>query len=319
MKQAIYKEDVLPNAMIRDVLIVNPQSAKSQEVLQSLDDRFDPMPDYMMAEIMQGRDYLGAKEILESRFGYWQQVRARAKNQLIRKFLSDTTILNPYDSLIALYEDETDLQSKYRLAFCYFNNEQAEQALNVLNEIPATYELNTHQTAIHQDFEDYFNVIKMIHDSTWSARQLDSLSVNTMHSIINDGYPLIGGYARGLLVKGNFINYTEQVYFPPNTKSLPEYHFTTHEVINEKEEHLILFPNPASDYVIVYFSTIELKNTGKLLLHDISGKFLEIMTLHNYQNQLVLNLSDVPNGIYIISLYVDDELVESKKLTKATR
>ncbi|MCX6234499.1 MAG: T9SS type A sorting domain-containing protein [Bacteroidetes bacterium] len=316
MKQAIYKEDVLPNAMIRDVFTANPQSAKSQEVLNSLDNRFDPMPDYMMTEIMQGRDYLGAKEVLESRLGYWQQLRARAKNHLIRKFLSDTTILHPYDSLIALYEDEADLQSKYRLAFCYFNNEQAEQALNVLNEIPATYELNTYQTAIHQDFEDYFNVIKMIHDSTWSVQQLDSLSVNTLHEIMNNGYPLINGYARGLLVKGNFINYTEKVYFPPNIKSYPEYHFTPHEVIVEKEDHLKLFPNPAWDYVIVYYNTSEYEINGKLLMFDINGKMIKTMILPDYLNQLTVSLKNLPNGIYMISLYEKDNLIESKKITK---
>ncbi|MCX6233130.1 MAG: T9SS type A sorting domain-containing protein [Bacteroidetes bacterium] len=316
MKQAIYKEDVLPITMIRDVFTANPQSAKSQEVLKSLDNRFDPMPDYMMTEIMQGRDYLGAKEVLESRLGYWQQLRARAKNQLIRKFLSDTTLLDPYDSLIALYEDETDLQSKYRLAFCYFNNEQAEQALNVLDEIPATYELNTYQTAIHQDFADYFNVLKRMNDSTWSIRQLDSLSINTLQEIMNHAYPLISGYARGLLVKGRFINYIEQVYFPPNTKSYPEYHFTPHEVNVEKEDHLKLFPNPAWDYVIVYFNTSEYEINGKLLMFDVNGKLIKTMILSDNFNQLTVSLKNLPNGIYMISLFVRDNLIESKKITK---
>jgi hypothetical protein len=49
LKQAIYKEEVLPNAMIRDIMEANPQSAKKDDLLEALDERFDPMPDYMMA------------------------------------------------------------------------------------------------------------------------------------------------------------------------------------------------------------------------------------------------------------------------------
>ncbi|MCX6233189.1 MAG: T9SS type A sorting domain-containing protein [Bacteroidetes bacterium] len=270
-----------------------------------------------MTEIMQGRNYLGAKEILESRLGYWQQLRTRAKNQLVRKFLSDTNILNPYDSLIALHENETDLPSKYRLAFCYFNNDQPEEALDLLDEIPSTYELSTYQNAVHQDYENYFSILKTMRDSAWSVEQLDSISVNTLHEIMNNGYPLIGGYARGLLVKGNFIDYTEQVYFPLNTKSYPEYHFTPHEVIVEKEDHLKLFPNPAWDYVIVYYNTSEYEINGKLLIYDVNGKLIKTMILSNYLNQLTVSLKNFPNGVYMISLFVGDNLIESEKIAKA--
>ncbi|MCX6233191.1 MAG: hypothetical protein NT175_00490 [Bacteroidetes bacterium] len=195
-------------------------------------------------------------------------IRARAKNQLIRKFLSDTTILNPYDSLIALYENETDLPSKYRLAFCYLNNDQAEEALNLIDEIPSTYEMNSYQTAVHQDYENYFSILKTIRDSAWSVGQLDSTSVNTLHEIMNNGYPLIGGYARGLLMKGHFINYTEKVYFPLDIKSYPEYHFTPNEVTDVKEDHLKIFPNPSWDYVIAYYNTTVYKMIGKMIIYD---------------------------------------------------
>jgi len=316
MKQAIYKEDVLPNAMIRDVLTANPQSAKSRGVLQSLDNRFDPMPDYMMAEIMQGRNYLGAKEMLESKLGYWQQIRTNAKNQLIRKFLSDTTIVNSYDSLIALYESETDLQSKYRLAFCYVNNDQMDEALGTLNDILSTFTLDEYQTAIHQDYENYFSILKMMHDSNRSAAQLDSSSVSTLHSIMDDEYPLISGYARGLLMKGHFINYIEKVYFPPYAKSYQAYHFTSPKPKATKKDHLRVFPNPSWDYVIVYYNTTDSKVNGKLVMNDMNGKLIKSIELPDQLNQTTISLSDLPNGIYMISLSTNDKLVESKKINK---
>jgi len=266
---------------------------------------------------MQGKNYLGAKEIFESRLGYWQQIRTNAKNQLIRKFISDTTILNPYDSLIVLYENETDLPSKYRLAFCYFNNNQTEEALSTLNDISSIFELNEYQTAIHQDYENYFGILKMMHDSSWSATQLDSLSVSTLHSIMDNEYPLISGYAKGLLMKGHFINYIEKVYFPSDTKSYQAYHFTSQKPEAAKKDHLRVFPNPSWDYVIVYYNTTDLKMSGKLIMNDMNGKLIKMIELPDQLNQTTICLSDLPNGIYMLSLFTNDKLIDSKKINKA--
>ncbi len=55
VESTIEKETVLPNAMVRDVMVANPHTAKSLVLLEKLDDRFDPMPDYMKAQILAGR------------------------------------------------------------------------------------------------------------------------------------------------------------------------------------------------------------------------------------------------------------------------
>jgi len=272
---------------------------------------------YIITDIMQGRTYLGAKEILESKLGYWQQIRAKAKNRLITEFLSDTTISNPYDSLIALYESETDLQSKYRLAFCYFNNDQVNEALGTLNDIPSTFTLDEYQTAIHQDYEDYLSILKMMHDSTWHAAQLDSSSVSTLHSIMDDEYPLISGFAKGLLMKGHFINYVEKVYFPSDAKSYQAYHFTSPKPEATKKDHLRVFPNPSWDYVIVYYNITDSKVNGKLVMNDMNGKLIKMIELPDQLNQMTISLSDLPNGIYMLSLFANNKLVESEKINKS--
>ena len=47
MQTAVANEYVLPNAMVRDILVANPHSATSDPVLDELDKRVDPMPDEM--------------------------------------------------------------------------------------------------------------------------------------------------------------------------------------------------------------------------------------------------------------------------------
>jgi len=48
---------------------------------------------------------------------------------------------------------------------------------------------------------------------------------------------------------------------------------------------------------------------------DINGKMVDSFMLKDKQNQIVLNLINTPNGIYIFNLYAGNELLETEKLT----
>jgi len=54
LKTAIQNENVLPNEMIRDILVANPQAPKSESVMDQLNNRYNPMPDSLLAEIQKG-------------------------------------------------------------------------------------------------------------------------------------------------------------------------------------------------------------------------------------------------------------------------
>lgn len=288
MKNAILKENVLPNAMIRDVLTANPHSAKSFDLIETIESRYDPMPDYMIAEIMQGKEQLGAKEAMESEISYWEQYRARAVRQLIREYLTDSTITNRNDSLIQLFENESDLESKYRLAFTYLEANQEEQALSALNSI------------LH-------------------ASQLDSATVQELITMMDENLPGVSACARGLLVKGRHIDFTETVSFPTEVKSFPAYYQDSMNPKFSENEKLHLFPNPAGDYVVAYFNTVDLGENGRIVIYDLQGKRVVYLPLQAEQNQQVIDLSVYPNGIYLINLYVNDKLMASEKLSKGLK
>ena len=320
MKNAILKEYVLPNAMIRDVLTANPQSVKSFDLIETLENRYDPMPDYMMAEIMQGMGQISALESLESKIGYWQQYRTSAINWIIRGYLTDSSLVGRQDSIIVLYQDESSLQSKYRLAFAYWENNQEEQALNTLSEISLDFELSSREQEIHQQYLDYFDILQTLKDSNLNVRLLDSTSVQNLINIMNAHLPLIGAYARSLLIKGRHINYTESVSFPLQIKSYPAYYYLNPAKINlPEQDKLVLFPNPCGDYVIVYYSTIEEDRTGIVRLCNIQSIVLKRIQLNSLRNQHLINLSEYPDGIYIIQLLLDDRSISSRLLIKGRK
>lgn len=320
MKQAIYKENVLPNAMIRDILTANPQSAKSGEIIDALDLRYDPLPEYMMADIMQGLHQIGDLESLESKIGYWQNYRTRAVNSLVREYLSDSTLSNAEDSLIGLYLYENTLQSKYRLAFSYWEDENEVQAQNTLSDITSEFALSSQELTVYQDYLDYFNILQLMKDSSLHARQLDSSSVQQLVNIMNAGLLLVSDYARALLIKGRHIEYTESVYFPMEVKKYPSYYTLDPKKAGFPDDNsLFLFPNPCGDYVVVYFNMLDKGLTGSLILFDLNGKELDRIILSSMQNQQIINLSYYSDGIYLIQLFAEQKFLSSKILIKGRK
>jgi hypothetical protein len=255
-------------------------------------------------------------ESLESKIGYWSNFRSMAVNKLIREFLTDTTLINQQDSLINLLQNETSLESKYRLAFAFLENNQTEEALETLNEIPAIG-LTSEDLETNNQYLDYFEILKVMIDSSLNPRQLDSSSVQSLYLIMNSNLPLISSYARGLLLKGRFMEFTEHVSFPSIVKSYPAYYDLDPQKPDFlKDDKLILFPNPSGDYVIAYFNSLGFDECGSIKIDNLQGKDLEIIRLDSRQNQVVIDLSAFSNGLYIVSLIVNDKLIETEKLVK---
>jgi hypothetical protein len=76
--------------------------------------------------------------------------------------------------------------------------------------------------------------------------------------------------------------------------------------------YMQLYPNPANDEVNIIFNDTTAA-TATIEIHDLLGKLIEHVSLKsgvpfNY------NAAFLPKSVYMVSLYIDGELVENKKL-----
>jgi len=163
MESAIYKEDVIPNAMLRDVMVANPQSAKQNSLLDKINDRLVPMPEYMKSEILQGKTFIAAKEELESQICYWNRRHTHTFNKLIRYYQNvSQTPEGVVDSIIALYQNENTVNAKYHQVFYNLQKNNTQTAMNLIDTIPDMFTLTTSQQASHQAMEDYITFLRCL-------------------------------------------------------------------------------------------------------------------------------------------------------------
>jgi hypothetical protein len=310
METAIYKENVLPNVMIRDILVANPQSAKSHEVLNALDDRFVPMPDYMMDEIMQGQYIYGAKELLVQKLAKHKSIRGKSMAMLLRHYKSDTlNITASTDSIVSLLQNEDHPAAQYQLSILYLKQVDSLNAFSTLYVIPNDYNLTSSEEFIHALYED---LLEIQWQMKYDTAGIDSLQIQELFDIADHHRSLPGIYARNILINEELLVYKEPIYFPDFLKSFPVY-----ENQNKKspEENLLrLFPNPAGTFFIMEYDLREYEGESFVFITDMNGKVMDRFHLYDKQNQQVISTENFPAGMYIVQLLVDLSSVASEKI-----
>ena len=317
MKSAIYKENVLPNAMIRDIMVSNPQSAKSDEVLNELNNRFDPMPDYMMNQIMQGNNILSVKEKMEGKIADVKLQRHKSYRDIINYYRKDTSGM-ARDSLIYWMDKFDKLHYEYALAFEYLKEGNITAMNTVLNEIPSSYDLSGDLLLAHSDYLSFFSVMSDLKSQGKSIQQATQAQIDTLLMIGGYDYSFPGIYARNALLALEEVVYNEPYILPGELKT------STAEVLPEEtpesEEYLKVFPNPAKEYVIIEYATDEgykasLSQPAILMIYTAEGKAVASKDLQHAQDQVVISTQNWIAGNYICRLNYKDSSSKTIKFT----
>jgi len=304
---AIGKEDVLPNAMLRDVMVANPNAAKSDELLSKLDSRWDPMPDYMKAQILQGRCIVSLREETEANLSAYRLKKSIAFNQLVNYYLAQPDL----DSLALLFSSDNTISSKYRLAFLYLSKGEFEAGTTILNAIPSQFELTSEDLTSQEAIVDYYDLLAA---NPHGMITPDSTQLAQISNISSSGTGNASVYARNLLLAMDQITYNEPILLPDLYKSAEAVE-TYEKLLNTGQPpSLKVYPNPSKDYVIVEFVTDITKNSF-LVINDSNGQRIKSMQLNSCRDQLVIDTRGWKPGIYIATLKTDAKTIESCKFS----
>ena len=310
---AIEKENVLPNAMIRDIMVANPNTAKSDELMNKLDERYNPLPDYMKAQILQGRSILSIREETESHLSSFKMQKSRAINNLARCYRNDT--VNPQsssDSLLVLYQNENSLWAKYALAFEYLVRDDSTSAITILDSIPSNFELTPAQNTEHQNYRNYFEIILGLMVENKTFYEADSSDIAELYSIMNNSSANVHALARNLLIAIDTLTYQEPYILPDLLKSSEAYDEYWKLLNTDMPKYLKIHPNPAHDYIIIDYS-LEYYKKSLIEITDINGISIKTIEVKNETNQLVIDTRKWNSGIYIATLKNNDKIIENTK------
>lgn len=309
---AIEKEDVLPNVLIKDILVANPQSAKSPEVMDKVDEKSNQMTPEMVAEVLLGKYFVAAKERLESQVAFYKHQRSTALKFLKQSYRNDT--VNPWanDSLVALLESEQGLKEKFELVFAFAEQNNWTGALNLMNELSTQSTFNTYEQEIFDDFNQLIDVLYELNQSGSSLEDLTETQKTILEQLADNTQNIAGASARNILIKADNYLYQEPIILPEEGLKSGSFIFDIPNLEQYTPEYVKLYPNPAKEYIVVELLTGNV-NGATLTVFDNQGKQKDNADIPGEQQFFVLQLKDLQTGIYYLKVKLDGKLLECKK------
>ena len=313
MTSVVNKENVLPPEMVTDVLVANPQSAKSNEVLAEIENRLIPLTQEQKDAIMQNWYISGAKESLESKLAGYKADYADALYDLIAQFRFDTVSPNPIDSIIAVLESENSLWAKYVLVSEYLSKGDVTMAENTLNNIPATFQFSATEQEEYEDYQDVFDILSNVQQQGTSIFELDSLQKEVLYPVALKEDNRANAWTRNILLTADTLSYLEPVLLPLYLKSSAVIPIPAQKPAQENK--LVVYPNPAKSYFIVRYELDNYYTKAIIQLTDISGRMVKQFHTDVTMDYIVVPTNDMESGNYIIKLILNGTQVGFQKLT----
>ena len=314
VETSIEKEEVLPNAMIRDIMVGNPHTSTSLQLLAKLDDRTNPMPAWMKAQILAGRSIQSLKTELEGQLASHEIAKYRAMNRLARHFgqMAENPAIT--DSLIALYQSDNTVSSRYMQAWLYLYSSQYQQGQNIMTTIPANFTLTEDELAEYQNMQWLYTSLKGLFESGNSLNELSEAQIVQLQEIVADETGVASVYARNILLAIDESEYQEPVILPNSMKSAE-----TEEAYNETlKSHaptvLEVYPNPSKNFVIIGYQ-FDKETEGMIEVRDVSGKLMKSAPVKGMTDQLTVTTRTWNAGVYVLSLIVNNKVIETVKFT----
>jgi hypothetical protein len=311
---SILKEEVIPGAMLRDVMVANPHAAKSEKLMEKLDERYTPLPEYMKAQILASRSEVSMKEELESKLAKYRLQKQRAFSALVHYYMYSDNIPGWRDSITNLLVSDNDLQSKYRLVLWQLQNGAMAQSANTINSIPGMYDLQGDLLTVYNNMLALHGILSDILSSDSGRYALTPPQVQQLSDLAQASAPA-SVYARNLLIMSGNIAYAEPIQVPDLLKSAEKEEAYQKALKAKAPSVLELYPNPADDYIILGYRLDADPVDVSIEIRNLKGELVKTLAISEKQNQEVVNTDSWPSGIYLVTLKQNANTVETIKLT----
>ena len=314
LQLAIEKENVLNNALLRDVLVANPQSAKSGELMDAVDQRWEPMPDYMKEEILEGSTIVSEKEKLEAERANYTHRSDIVYNSIINLYLHDTLYGYARDSAISLIAQSDHLTHRYLSAVIAAENNDTTLCNEILEGIASTWYSGGNLSDELLSTTEFFHLNNNIGLNNLPVNEIDSTQTNALRNLM-DNYGSASTWARNMLIATDKISFTEEYILPDNLKSAEAIPNIKKKTI--EGTYLKAFPNPSKDYVVFEYQLKDGEYTKDaiLIISDNKGVVHEQLKLYRPVDQVVYITKNMKPGIYVCSLISGNAVLGNLKLS----
>jgi hypothetical protein len=271
-------------------------------LLYYLEQKEDPLPDYMLEILRQVTNGITYKTILQEDKAYYHSAKTQAAQDIIRSIMNDSVFLAAdYRSWL---DNLGGLQADKQIIASYLYEKDTTSAMGLLDLIPDLYNLEGQEL---DEFNDYKSLIEM--QIAWNTEgksllQLDSLDLEALENNAVNGASAAGNMSRNILEYANYQYYCNCIQSTDTTLYKSE---RKHPGITPTKQYGLIVnvePNPAKSRIAFNYQLPDENSEGIISISDISGKLISKITISGKAGQKVINTNFLDPGLYYYMISV---------------
>ncbi len=306
-------EAFLSNALLHDVLMVNPHSVRDEEVMDKLETKTTPMPAYMINTLLGIYEVQTQKDVLEAEMANQMQKASEASRFLMLGWRADTT--NPLnDSLLYLTNQINTPEADWAGVKYYLSTDNKNAAIAVMNAIPTKYDLGSWETTNYDELHAYYsNFISLLENNGQGIYNPSASQLATVQQMAADSNRKAGRMAQNQVLWAQNKTYWPVIEDEPSNKR--ETKDPRAKRVETERTIVKMYPSPANSYITIEMVNIQSEEQIRISVINTAG--VELLNhMERMENGGVINLmtQDLASGQYFVLIYQGNEVLQKQSI-----
>ena len=311
LKATANKSDVLPESVIFEIMAANPDELKKEELIKYLEEKDNPLPNYMISILKQVATGTTYKTVLEQQMAHYNQVKTLAAYDIVRSILNDS--VTDFNELRNWLDNIGGKKADEQIIALYLSENNYNDALALANMMPSLYDYSGYEITEHGYYLDMLNLQVSLKQQERSIFDLDSTELSNLVFITQNSIGTAGVQAKEILEYAygyhqcNCLNATNSSGYKTSGLIKPE------DLANVYGVKVSTEPNPAGEWVAFNYILPGDKSEGVIKIFDSKGSFITSLPVSGLQGQKVWDTRKLKSGVYFYTLSVG-EFTRSNKI-----
>lgn len=297
LKMAADKTEVLPESVLFEILSANPDELRKETLIEYLENKEQPLPEYMISILKQLAGGITYKTVLKQDMAKYEAEKVKAANDLIRSSLNDSYL--DLDYLRNWYDNLNNLNADYEIVASYLTEKNYSAASAMLDVIPAVRNLTGNEL---DEFNEYKGLIlwqiQLIQHGE-DITSIDDTSFEMLLETAENGSSRASMMARALLEYGHGYHFEKCL---PGAVVASLKNSKMNEAMIENGISIAANPNPASSWVAFEYELPFNASKGEILVTDMHGRTIVSFKVTGNVGQQLWDTRQIEKGIYIYTL-----------------
>ncbi len=302
--------DILPNAMLYDIVSANSDLLKQGEIYDLLAAKPDPMPDYFVALLQAQQGIQTPRGVLEASMADERTAMNYAADMVVASYLGDS-IVN-IDSVAQWHSNKQDLEDDDAVAAMLLQQGNPTASAALMQSLPAAYGLKGDRLYAQNQLIAVNQILgKCVSGAKSLLNKLEQEDISALTKIATDGRDMATAQAQAIL---NFF-YQGSYNIPPIMPGQKGFKSLSEKKPTATVSGLTIFPNPAINYAEVIWQLPQIGDKATLIISTIEGTVINTYPVSNKSGQMALDTKALAPGLYIVSISWQGGTPVAQKLT----